>query len=171
VADQRCDSTNDVRTTFDALVGQLDYPMFIVTAATDDERAGCLVGFATQTSIDPSRFLVCLSKNNRTHHVARAAGVLAVHLVPDDGDALAELFGGKTGDRVDKFAQCDWRPGPAGVPILVRCESWFAGRVLGRLDAGDHDAFVLAPIAAATGGDRGEFSSRRASSIQPGHPS
>jgi flavin reductase (DIM6/NTAB) family NADH-FMN oxidoreductase RutF len=57
------------------------------------------------------------------------------------------------------------------VPILVRCENWFAGRVLDRLDAGDHDAFLLAPIAAAGGGDRGQFSFHRARSIQPGHPS
>ena len=162
---------NEVRATFDALVGQLDYPMFIVTTATDDERAGCLVGFDTQTSIDPSRFLVCLAKTNHTHHVARAAAVLAVHLVPEDGEALAELFGGQTGDRVDKFAECDWRTRPAGVPILVRCENWLAGRVLERVDAGDHDAFLLEPIAAATGGDRGKLSFRRARSIKPGHPS
>ena len=45
---------------FDELMGELDYPMFIVTAAREGERAGCLVGFATQTSIHPSRFLVCL---------------------------------------------------------------------------------------------------------------
>jgi len=171
VTDQPCDSMNDVRASFDALMGQLDYPMFIVTTATHGERAGCLVGFATQTSIDPSRFLVCVAKTNHTHQVARAAAVLAVHLVPEDGGALAELFGGQTGDRVDKFAHCEWRPGPAGVPILVRCENWFAGRVLGRLDAGDHDGFLLAPIAAADDGDRGQFSFRRARSIQPGHPS
>ena len=86
-------------------------------------------------------------------------------------DTLAELFGGQTGDRVDKFAHCEWRPGPAGVPILVRCENWFAGRVLERLDAGDHDAFLLAPIAAAAGGDRGQFSFRRAArSSRATHP-
>src|SRR5215208_7631728 len=37
---------------FEAIVAQLDYPMFIVTAAAGEERGGCLVGFATQASID-----------------------------------------------------------------------------------------------------------------------
>ena len=58
---------------FDELVGGLDYPLWIVTAAAGEERDGCLVGFGCQSSIDPSRFLVCLSKNNRTYRVAKRA--------------------------------------------------------------------------------------------------
>jgi flavin reductase (DIM6/NTAB) family NADH-FMN oxidoreductase RutF len=162
---------NDVPATFDRLMGELDYPMFIVTTATDQRCAGCLVGFATQTSIDPSRFLVCLSKRNHTYRVAREAGVLAVHLVPDDGGDLAELFGGQTGDRLHKFERCEWWPGPAGVPILARCENWFTGRIVTRVDAGDHDAFLLEPIAAAAGANRGALNFRRARWIEPGHPS
>jgi flavin reductase (DIM6/NTAB) family NADH-FMN oxidoreductase RutF len=45
--------------TFTKIMGSLDYPMLVVTAAAAGERAGCLVGFATQASIDPARFLVC----------------------------------------------------------------------------------------------------------------
>src|SRR4051794_41781759 len=51
------------------LIDELDYPMFIVTVAAGGERAGCLVGFATQCSINPPRFLVCLSDKNRTFRV------------------------------------------------------------------------------------------------------
>ena len=90
--------------TFDSLVGDLDYPMFIVTATAGDDRAGCLIGFATQTSIDPQRFLVCLSRRNRTYRVARRTDLLGVHFVPSEAADLAELFGGATGDEVDKFA-------------------------------------------------------------------
>jgi flavin reductase (DIM6/NTAB) family NADH-FMN oxidoreductase RutF len=52
--------------SFAELVSQLDYAMFIVTTAADDERAWCLVGFASQASIHPPRFLVGLSDKNRT---------------------------------------------------------------------------------------------------------
>src|SRR5690242_18770420 len=54
-----------MRETFNAIVGELESPMFIVTARAGAEPLGCLVGFATQTSIDPPRFAVCLSHNNR----------------------------------------------------------------------------------------------------------
>ena len=53
---------------FHRLVGRLDYPMFVVTtvAADDGERSGCLVGFATQCSIHPPRWVVWLSLANHT---------------------------------------------------------------------------------------------------------
>jgi flavin reductase (DIM6/NTAB) family NADH-FMN oxidoreductase RutF len=156
--------------TFNALVGDLDYPMFIVTTSAGGERAGCLVGFATQTSIDPSRFLVCLSRSNHTYRVARRARTLAVHWVPADAAELAELFGGETGDAVDKFARVAWHPGPGEAPILEDCPSWFAGRILERFDAGDHVAFLLEPVAAHRDANADELSFHRARRIAPGHP-
>jgi flavin reductase (DIM6/NTAB) family NADH-FMN oxidoreductase RutF len=157
-----------MRETFNAIVGDLEYPMFIVTARTGGEPLGCLVGFATQTSIDPPRFAVCLSHNNRTFRRGREARVLGVHCVPADAEDLAELFGGETGDEVDKFARVDWHDGPDGVPVLDRCTNWFAGRVLARLDAGDHDLFLLEPVAGEAAEDE-EFTFHRAKRIEPGH--
>ena len=158
----------DVRATFNAIVGNLEYPMFVVTARAGDERLGCLVGFATQTSIDPPRFAVGLSHANRTYRQARDAAVLGVHCVPADAPALAELFGGETGDEVDKFARCDWHDGPEGVPILDACVNWFVGRVLDRVEAGDHDVFLLEPVAASAA-PQDDFSFHRAKRIEPGH--
>jgi flavin reductase (DIM6/NTAB) family NADH-FMN oxidoreductase RutF len=150
-------------------LAKLDYPMFIVTAAAGDERAGCLVGFATQCSIDPVRFIVCLSDKNRTFRVAQRAAVLVVHLVPKGGDALAQLFGSQTGDETDKFERCAWTPGPDGAPILEDCHNWFAGRILDRVDVGDHWAFVLEPLRG--GDDAGEesFTFQEARWMAPGH--
>jgi len=155
--------------TFNSLVGDLDYPMFIVTARAGGERSGCLIGFATQASIDPPRFLVCLSHENRTYRVGRRAELLGVHFVPEEANALAELFGGETGDEVDKFARCAWRPGPGGTPLLDDCPNRFVGRVLERMDAGDHDAFLLESVLAERGTDADEFAFHRAKRIEPGH--
>ena len=151
------------------LVSELDYPMFIVTVAGGGERAGCLVGFTTQCSIDPPRFLVCLSDKNRTFRVARDAAVMVVHLVPSDADGLAALFGERTGDDVDKFEHCAWAAGPEGTPVLDECGNWFAGRILDRLDGGDHRVFLLEPFAAASSAGEGPFEFHRARRMQPGH--
>jgi len=155
--------------TFNSLVGDLDYPMFIVTACADGERSGCLIGFATQASIDPPRFIVGLSHQNRTYRVANGAELLAVHFVPEEAEDLAELFGGETGDEVDKFERCAWRPGPGGTPLLDGCPNRFVGRVLNRMDGGDHDAFLLEPVLAERGTDSDEFKFHRAKRIDPGH--
>jgi flavin reductase (DIM6/NTAB) family NADH-FMN oxidoreductase RutF len=62
---------------FESLVGELDYPMLIVPATGGGERDGCLVGFATQCSIHPARFLACVSDKNRTYRIAQEADTVA----------------------------------------------------------------------------------------------
>ncbi|MDQ3957125.1 MAG: flavin reductase family protein [Actinomycetota bacterium] len=154
--------------TFADLVGGLDYPMFVVTAAAGERRAGCLVGFASQCSIDPPRFVVFLSDKNLTYRVALAAPVLAVHVVPREARDLARLFGEETGDEVDKFGRCEWHPGEEGVPLLERCPDRFTGRVVERFVAGDHTGFLLEPIdVQATGGSFFPF--EEAKDLSPGH--
>jgi flavin reductase (DIM6/NTAB) family NADH-FMN oxidoreductase RutF len=156
---------------FEAIVRRLEYPMFAVTAAADGVVAGCLVGFTTQCSLAPARFIACISHLNHTHRVASRASVLAVHLLSAAEADLAELFGGQTGDRLDKFELCEWQPGPGGAPILARCSDWFAGRVIERFPAGDHDAFVLEPVAGnADAGAARALTSLQTASILAGHP-
>jgi flavin reductase (DIM6/NTAB) family NADH-FMN oxidoreductase RutF len=163
------DERVDTAKTFHKLVGGLEYPMFIVTARAGDEPLGCLVGFATQTSIDPPRFAVCLSHNNRTYRQGRDSELLGVHCVPEHAGELAELFGGETADEVDKFARAAWREGPGGVPLLDECPNRFVGRVLWRHDGGDHDVFLLEPVAAEKGTGEDEFTFHRAKRIEAGH--
>ncbi|HWD75631.1 MAG TPA: flavin reductase family protein [Solirubrobacteraceae bacterium] len=155
--------------TFTQLTGELDYFMLVVTTVGRGRRAGCLVGFSTQCSIDPPRFLVCLSDKNHTTRVAADAEALAVHFLPDTADDLAELFGSQTGDTVDKFARCRWHTGPAGLPILDACGRWFAGRILERRRLGDHIGFLLEPFAAERRDDEGTFAFHRAKRLEPGH--
>jgi len=155
---------------FTAFVTHLEYPMYVVTAAAGGERDGCLVGFATQCSIHPPRFLVCLSVKNRTFRIARTAPVLGVHLVGADQHDLAELFGGETSDEVDKLAQWPWREGPGGVPVLEGVDNAFVGRVLERVDFGDHVGHLLDPVAARHEGDTDALGFQEARDIEPGHP-
>lgn len=157
--------------TFSKLTGELDYPMLVVTTAAGEERAGCLVGFATQCSIDPARFMVCLSDKNHTFRVAERAAALAVQFLPETATDLAELFGRQTGDELDKFSRCSWHDGPQGLPILERCERWFAGEILERWVLGDHAGYVLEPFAAHDTGDGSVLGFSQVRSLTPGHES
>jgi flavin reductase (DIM6/NTAB) family NADH-FMN oxidoreductase RutF len=155
--------------SFAELAVQLEYSMLVVTTAAAGDRAGCLVGFATQVSIDPPRYLVCISVKNRTYRVAGAASVLVVHFVPAERSDLAELFGGETGDEIDKFERCDWRPGPDGAPIVTELENWFAGRILARFEFGDHVGHLLEPVEGQVGHGSASMTFHRAKGIDPGH--
>ena len=152
------------------LIASLDHPMLIVTVRAGGERSGCLVGFATQCSIDPVRFLVCISDANHTAEVAAGADAMVVHVVPEDGMDLAELFGEETGDDVDKLSRCDWVPGPDGTPVLTRCRNWFLGRILDAFQAGDHRAYLVEPDEARSDPSQGFLGFQRAKVMTPGHP-
>lgn len=157
---------------FDRFIEGLDYPLFVVTAFDGTERAGCLVGFVTQVSIDPPRLLVCLSEANHTRRVAAGADVLAVHVLGADDHATAELFGGQTGDEIDKFARIGWHPGPDGVPLLDNLSRRMIGQVLERHPFGDHVGFLLAPVAEDVGNDDTEAALmlQDVDDVEPGHP-
>jgi flavin reductase (DIM6/NTAB) family NADH-FMN oxidoreductase RutF len=129
---------------FEQIMATVDAPMVIVTARTVETTAGCLVGFSTQCSIEPRRYLVCLSKSNRSSRVAASASTLAVHVLHDDPHdrALASLFGEETGRELDKFEHCAWHHGPGDTVVLDGCD-WFAGDIVERVDLGDHVGFVL----------------------------
>jgi flavin reductase (DIM6/NTAB) family NADH-FMN oxidoreductase RutF len=159
----------DTERIFNELTGEIDYSMLIVTTSAGTQRAGCLVGFGTQCSVDPPRYLVCLSEKNRTFCVAAHSEALIVHYPRADQTELVELFGGETGDDVDKFARCSWREGPMGMPVLDGCPRWFAGAIVDRIPLGDHIGFLLAPFAAEKGGEADSFPFHRARRIDAGH--
>jgi flavin reductase (DIM6/NTAB) family NADH-FMN oxidoreductase RutF len=148
----------------------VDYPMFVVTAQHAGDHAGCLVGFATQVSIDPARFLVGLSVANHTYDVARHAKTLAVHLLARDQTELAALFGSETGDEIDKFARCRWHDGPHGVRVLSDARSWMAGTILEQIPLCDHVGFLLEPREVHHGDAREMLTFEQVKGLTPGHP-
>ena len=135
--------------------------MYVVTVADagTGERAGCLVGFATQCSISPMRFLVCLSRTNHTHRVAARSGMLAVHALGVE----------RTGDEVDKFTRCSWTSGPQGTPLLDECPRRLVGRVLDRFDVGDHTGYLLESVQ-QTGVAEPTLMFSAVHDLQAGHP-
>jgi flavin reductase (DIM6/NTAB) family NADH-FMN oxidoreductase RutF len=99
---------------FQQIAATIDYPMWIVTAADGRERSGCLVGFATQCSIDPVRFGAWISKANHTFPIASRTEVLVVHALDEDDMALAQFDSGDhVGHLLAPFAgEARERPGP-----------------------------------------------------------
>ena len=110
---------------FDTLMAALDSPLIVVTTADQRERAGCLVEFHVQSSIEPQRYCVWLSKANYTYRVALQSSHLVIHFLTADDRRLAELFGTQTGDTVRQVRRpsgrfrARWRAGAPAVPQLA----------------------------------------------------
>lgn len=158
---------------FQELVAGLDYPMAIVTttATADGGRpAGCLIGFSSQSSLEPARYTVWLSQQNHTYDAALACDHLGVHFPDRRQLELAHLFGEETGDEIDKFDRCCWHTGPHGVALLDDCTHWFVGRVEDRHPTGDHTAVLLTPVAGAAPGPWKPLMFQDVKDFRAGHP-
>ena len=154
---------------FHQLMSDVELPMAIVTAGDDEGRSGCLVGFSAQSSIDPPRYTVWISKHNHTYGLANRADVLTVHFPSSEQRALAELFGTVSGDEVDKFASCPAHVGPHGAVVIDEIARWFVGRIVETLDTGDHVAFVLEPLAGESGTWPGQLGFQSVKDLSAGH--
>lgn len=155
---------------FGSLASSLDAPLIVVTAAEGQERAGCLVGFHTQSSIDPLRYCVWLSKANHTYRVALRSSHLGIHFLTGADLPLAERFGTLTGDRADKFAGVRAGPGPGGVPVLADCPHWLVGRRTTLVDdGGDHVCMMTEAVTVHAGGPFQPLRLSAAAHLQPGH--
>lgn len=157
---------------FDELMASFEPAMTIVTTMAGSERAGCLVGFQTQSSLDPERFVVCLSKANHTYRVGLRAEHFAVHFLSEDDLDMAELFGTLSGDRVDKFSRCESTSTPSGVPLIDRLPNRLVARRVALLDTGgDHVHVILAPLEVDCIAVFQPLRLSHVHHLKPGHPS
>ena len=157
---------------FTSIMSSLDPPLIVVTASDGNERAGCLVGFHVQSSIDPARFCVWLSKANHTYRIALRATHLGIHFLTADELALAEHFGTLTGDDCDKFADVEVQTGAGQVPVLKICANRLVAKRTVLVDeGGDHVCMVAEVVSAQSAGAFTPLRLSHASHLEPGHRS
>ena len=159
---------------FSTIMSSIDTPLIVVTTGNDTdgvrEWGGCLVGFHAQSSIEPERYCVWLSKANHTARVAQRSTHLALHFLTADDLELAERFGTLTGDRDDKFAGLRTETGPGGVPVLVDLPHRLVVRRTSLLDeGGDHLCLATEPVSAVAGDPFTPLRLSDAAHLTPGH--
>ena len=157
---------------FDTLMASTDPPLIVVTTVAEDERAGCLVGFHAQSSIDPQHYCVWLSKANHTYRVGLRASRFAVHFLTSADLSVAERFGTLTGEDTDKFAGIDVDLDPHGVPLLRACPHRMTLERLALLDDGsDHVCLTTRVRSAESAGHFEPLRVSNAAHLDPGHGS
>jgi flavin reductase (DIM6/NTAB) family NADH-FMN oxidoreductase RutF len=155
---------------FDGLMTSLDPPLAVVTTAVGEERGGCLVGFHAQSSIEPARYCIWLSKANHTYRLGLRATHLGIHFLTEDQLPLAERFGTLTGDDVDKFEGVAAEVGVGEVPILVDVPNRLVVRRVALLDEGaDHVCVTTEPVTAERSGPFRPLRLSAAADLVPGH--
>jgi flavin reductase (DIM6/NTAB) family NADH-FMN oxidoreductase RutF len=158
------------REVFDRVMRGRNPDMLIVTTAVGEQRAGCLVGFHSQCSIEPDRYAVWLSKANHTCQLALRATHFGLHFLRSDHGRLAEIFGTMCGGEVDKFTLAPAHPGPFDVPLIEACRDWVVARRTAFLEEGsDHICFIVEPVEACAGEPSSPLRLHEVAHLTPGH--
>jgi flavin reductase (DIM6/NTAB) family NADH-FMN oxidoreductase RutF len=132
-----------------------DPPLWLVTAAAEGRRGGCIATFAMGASIVPRmpRVMLGLATHHHTWQLVEASDAFCLHLL---GEADAELvwrFGGATGHDRDKLAGFDTTRGETGAPRLDAGLGWLDCRVEARLGSGDRTIYLAAVVDGACRAD------------------
>jgi len=156
--------------TLSTLMASVDPPLIVLTTTAEDERAGCVVGFHAQASIEPEQYCVWMSKANHTYRVGLRATHFAVHFLTTEDLDLAERFGTVSGEDTDKFAGVDFELDEFGVPLLTACPNRITLERIALLDDGGDHVCLTARVTSAE--NKGSFEPLRLSGadhLSPGH--
>ncbi|MEU7907160.1 3-hydroxy-9,10-secoandrosta-1,3,5(10)-triene-9,17-dione monooxygenase reductase subunit [Actinoplanes sp. NPDC049118] len=111
----------------------------VITTVDGEGPAGFACQAFAPLSLDPPLVLFCPQAGSDTWRRIRKPGVFCVNVLAEDQRELSRTFGIRGADR---FAGVDWRPSPAGAPILAGALTWADCRVREVHSGGDHDIVV-----------------------------
>lgn len=161
-----------MRKAIEALLGQLDREVWIVTAAHAQRRSGLVATWVSPASIDPQRpmLLVALAPNHFTSSLVLESGWLAAHLLRADQGEVAWNFARDSGRDRDKLADLPLAHVPYPPPVLADCLGWLVGRVVAWCDVLDRWLVwcdVVQGGGAAPAGDPGPNPTAQGTAVAP----
>jgi flavin reductase (DIM6/NTAB) family NADH-FMN oxidoreductase RutF len=107
----------------------------VTVADSGGQPHGLTMNSFTSVSLFPPLFLVCIDKTAASEPVFKKDVHLAVNVLGEEQQSLSRRFSGAYDDR---FATVDWAPGLHGAPLLSGVLATIEGKIIERLDAGDH---------------------------------
>lgn len=114
----------------------------VAITGIDPETAtptGLAANSFTSVSLDPPLIAFCVAATSTSWPRVRAAGRYAVNILSDAQERVCRQFAVRG---ADKFRDVEWRPSPAGAPILTDCLAWIEAEPEAEHPAGDHTIVV-----------------------------
>jgi len=121
-----------------AVLGKMDFEVFVLTAADGDRRNGQIVCWVVPATLVPQapRLVVGVGKMTDTREVVEASRKFALNMLAEDQWPWVPHFGFRSGRDVDKFAMVPFERGMTGSPLLPGIAGYLECHVRLVLDAG-----------------------------------
>jgi flavin reductase (DIM6/NTAB) family NADH-FMN oxidoreductase RutF len=123
---------------------KVTYGLYVVSTCHENNLNGYVSNTVFQVTAEPARFAIACSKNNHTAGMIRQSHVFAVSVLQRETRAdIIGTFGYRSGRDIEKFANCNYRLGSRGTPVLLDdALAWFECEVEQTIDTGSHLIFI-----------------------------
>ena len=122
---------------------KLSYGLFVLSAKDGGKDNGCIINTAIQVTDSPKRISVTVNKNNLTHDMIHASGLLNLSVLSTDATfATIEKYGFVSGREVQKFAENAPRTQSGVAYVTDGVCAVLSAKVIAETDCGTHTTFL-----------------------------
>lgn len=144
--------TEEKREAIAPVLGRLPSGVYIVTASDGaGNTTGMLTSWVQQASFEPPVITIAVNNKRYINDWIEANPQLAVSIVAESQTNLFGHFGKGFEPGEPAFEGLETIHGETGLPILQDALGYLEGRVIERVNAGDHTIVFLEVTAAGTG--------------------
>ncbi|MDO9538359.1 MAG: flavin reductase family protein [Thermoplasmata archaeon] len=120
----------------------ISHPVAIITVNDGKKINGMTAAWVTQISIEPPILCVSISPKRHTWKMLAKVEYFGVCMLAEGQEKIANVFGTKSGNNVDKFGMMDIAPfmGAHKVPLIPDSLAGFVCRKSHQVEQGDHFA-------------------------------
>lgn len=126
----------------------IPYGFYITGVADAGEVNGFTTCWVSQVSFDPQQVMVAARRDRRTTGLLESSGVFSLNYLDTSQEDLARAFTGSLDDGDGKVGGASYATGETGAPLFDDAFAHLECRVVGKMEAGDHNVYLGEVVAA-----------------------
>lgn len=123
---------------------KISYGMYVISSRMNDKLNGQIANTVFQITSEPPRIAVSINKQNLTHEFINKSKVFIVSILSKATPMkFIGHFGFKSGRKIDKFRDINYKFGVTGAPIVLEHSiAYLEAEVINMVDVGTHTIFI-----------------------------
>ena len=134
---------------------KISYGLYVISSKKGDKFNGQIANTVFQITSEPPTIAVSINKQNLTHEFIQESKVFTVSILSQETPMkFIGHFGFKSGRKLDKFKDINYKIGITGAPIILENSiGYLEAKVIKTVDVGTHTIFIGKVIDAEITGD------------------
>jgi len=130
----------------------IGYGMYVVASQDAEQLNGQIANAIVQITSEPPTFAVSINKENLTHSFIEKSRAFTISILGETTPMkFIGKFGFKSGRKINKFNDTNFKIGKSGLPIVLdHAVAFFECKVINSFDVGNHTVFIGEAVNAET---------------------